>query len=253
MSGMWMKLIIKGPQPTELLQWRNSNRIYPENLKYNRGGFPRNEVLNAALKEQGFLCAYTLLIINKKTSHVEHLKPQELCQKEDCEREKQGCSKKYEDIDWHNMVACFPQPNSPHPGFGAVHKNQWWDLNNFLSPLTENCESRFSFNLKGEIFPASKNDTAAIKTIKMLKLDCDRLNELRKNAIFEYGFHLRADNPIKSIKAVRKRTEQLRLKQNNRYAAFVTVLIKVADEYILKLERHRQIKKYSNPTNRKNR
>lgn len=238
--GTKMKRIIKDSQPTELTLWRSVNAEIQENLKYDRGGFPKSAVLSAALEEQGYLCAYTLLRISKKTSHVEHLKPQSLCLEEDRKCEAQGRSKKYEDIDWHNMVACFP--NSGHPRFGAVQKDDWWDELHFVSPLSEDCEPRFTYKLNGRVEPTNKADMATEMTIKKLQLDCERLKELREEAIKHFGFHFRAENPIKKISDVKQRVKQLHQKNNKKYTAFATVLIMVSEEYIIKLKKQQKRK-----------
>ena len=97
-------------------------------------------------------------------------KAQALCRDEDHAREQNGSQCQYEDVSWFNMVACYPQPNAPHPGFGAVQKDKWWEGAKFISPLAENCESRFRFKNDGSIEAAMKGDSAALKTIDELRL-----------------------------------------------------------------------------------
>lgn len=227
-----MKKIVKQAQPTELQQWRADNADIPENLKYGRGGFPNGAVLNALLAEQGFLCAYTLLKISADKAHVEHLKPQTSCQNG-------------EDVAWNNMVACFPQPRVPHPGFGAVQKGWWWEHAKFISPLANNCEARFKYKNDGSIEIAIKHDVAAATTIEKLKLNCDRLKEARKTAIMKVGLHKRAQRPMTSVARVQSFVQNLSQQEVGCYVEFCTVLEHVAADYIQSLLKRAQRKHHS--------
>lgn len=227
-----MKKIVKQTQPTELQQWRANNTKIPENLKYGCGGFPKGAVLNALLVEQGFLCAYTLLKISSDKAHVEHVKPQSQCD--------HG-----EDVAWNNMVACFPQPDAQHPGFGAVQKDSWWEEAKFVSPLAENCDSRFKYQKDGSIEVAVANDAAAKTTIEKLKLDCARLKEARKNAIMKAGLHKRAKKPISSVSKAQGFAQTLSRRQSNAYVEFCTVLEHVADDYIQSLQKRALRRRHS--------
>jgi uncharacterized protein (TIGR02646 family) len=229
-----MKKIVKQAQSTELQQWRANNAGVPENLKYGCGGFPNDAVLKALLKEQGFLCAYTLIKISTNKAHIEHLKPQKKCN--------DG-----EDVAWNNMVACFPQPGAKHPGFGAVQKDSWWEETEFISPLSENCEARFKYKNDGSIEAVSAMDSAAKTTISKLKLDCDRLKEARKIAIMKAGLHKRADDKVrlKTESKVRSFSNSLAQKQSNAFVEFCTVLEHAAEDYIRSLQKRAQRRRYS--------
>lgn len=240
-----MKRINKSAQPTELLRWRAANAGTPVNLRYGCGGFPRLAVLKALLAEQGSLCAYTLLKINDNKAHIEHLKPRTTCLAEDDAREAHALSRKCEDVDWKNMVACFPQSGAQHPGFGAWQKDDWWHETDFVSPLTQNCESRFRYEKDGKINVAVTGDNAAQKTIKKLKLDCERLEELRKNAIMKAGLHKRAPEPIKSIPKVQRFIQTLKQEQGDGFIEFCKVLEQVAIDYITVLQRRTQQRRHA--------
>nr|WP_319396397.1 hypothetical protein [uncultured Desulfobacter sp.] len=228
-----MKKIVKGGQPEALLQWRAYNNARsPQNIRYGKANFPGEAVMTALLLEQGYLCAYTLLLIDENKAHVEHLKPQSICRQEDEEREQNGNNCIHEDVEWSNMVACFPQPGAKHPGYGAWKKDNWWCSQNFISPLAQTCESKFRYCKDGSIQNAVDGDIPARKTIKKLKLNCDPLKELRSKAIKAAGFHKRSKNPVRSIKAVERRIDQLKQKQGGRYAEFCTVLEHVGFEWL---------------------
>ena len=51
-----------------------------------------------------------------------------------------------------------------------------------VSPLDEDCETRFTFTANGDIFPRD-NDLAAKETIVRLGLDLPKLNALRAAAV----------------------------------------------------------------------
>lgn len=227
-----MKKIVKKSQPTELQQWRAANASRPQNLQYGCGGFPNSAVLHALLVEQGFLCAYTLMRVSSNTAHVEHLKPQSRCDNG-------------EDVAWDNMVACFPQHGVQHPGFGAVQKDNWWEEALFISPLAENCESRFHYKGNGSIEAAVEADSAARTTIETLKLDCGRLREARKNAIMKAGLHKRAPNPMMSESKVRAFVQTLSRIQANGFTEFCTVLEQVSVEHIQALNKRTKRKRYA--------
>jgi uncharacterized protein (TIGR02646 family) len=131
--------------------------------------------------EQGGLCAYTGLCIRLSPNalrevdfHLEHVVPQTHCE--------YG-----QDADYANIVACWPKPNCGFEAkYGAVKKGSWPPPDEkylFVSPLDPGCTERFSFNLRGEIFPTIENDEAAKKTINKLGLDDPELIALRRSAI----------------------------------------------------------------------
>lgn len=201
-----MKQIQKGPECRPLAAWRQANVHTPQNLIYGVAEFPRHEVLESLLREQGWLCAYTLKRIDATSSHVEHIKPQTLCRSEDDQRELAQQARRRQDIAWANMVACFPAPNDPAPEYGAVKKADWWpadDAATFVSPLNPDCESRFAFELNGEMKPANAADVAAEVMIKEIGLNNAKLSELRRRALIEMGLHPKSERPLKSAAKVR--------------------------------------------------
>ena len=232
-----MKKVIKGDSPDELKNWFAVNADCPQNLFYGGGHFPKKSVLKGLLEEQGNLCAYTQLKIDEKSSHNEHVKPQKKCKEEDKDRELRGEQLKREDVDWNNLVACFPHSNGGHPGYGAVKKGNWWDENLLVTPLSVDCEIRFTYKADGTITASSEEDAAAIKTIEKLKLDHTLLNELRFEAIMGAGLHKRSDNPIMSVEEVEKLLIKLGDRSSDKYPEFCVVLTQIAQEHIRFLEK----------------
>lgn len=233
-----MKKINKGQQAEALLQWRAANAATPQNLKYNQGGFPRERVLEALLRDQGYLCAYTLKRIEVESSHIEHLKPQSVCEAEDAQRQAKGRGCMHEDVDWHNMVACFPPPNAPQPEYGAVVKDQWWDAVLFVSPLSQSCEQRFRYLRDGGLEAAVEGDMAAGETIRRLKLDSPRLAELRRNAILAAGIHPNARDAITSQATVLRLIHGWQTRYaDQRFTEFCTAMIQAAEQHLIWIRR----------------
>lgn len=228
-----MKKINKSQQPQALLQWRAENSGTPQNLKYGQGGFPREPVLNALLRDQGFLCAYTLKRIAADSAHIEHLKPQCVCEAEDGDRSSNGQACAHEDIDWHNLVACFPKPGAPRPDYGALVKDNWWDEEKFVSPLAENCEQRFRYRINGAIEPAVAGDLAANETIERLNLNSPRLQELRRSAILAAGIHPKAPDAIRSPAKVQRLIQGWQQRYADQsFTEFITALVHVAQQHL---------------------
>lgn len=164
-----MRFIQKGGVPQELIKWRAKNSSTPQNLMYSGGGFPGEAVRKALLAEQFHLCAYTLRRLNsaaecqalgrdtRTSCHVEHLLPQ-------C-RDIPG-----EDIDYQNMVACFPPSHSTDACAFGAHAKADFDpsTGGFVSPLLPTAESHFEFDESGHIYGLTADGTA---TVDVLKLD----------------------------------------------------------------------------------
>ncbi|KAB2893796.1 MAG: TIGR02646 family protein [Bacteroidetes bacterium] len=172
-----MRFITKQNPPHKLRTWfigqpanDDGERI---NCKYD--DMPsdiRTLVKQSLLQEQGYLCCYTGIRISEDRSHIEHLKPQSLCENN-------------EDIAYDNMLAAYPGVHHPKAPFGAHKKGDWYDKTLLISPLTRNCEQRFRFTLFGKIKAADNSDLAASETITRLGLDHESLDDLRMQAIEE--------------------------------------------------------------------
>lgn len=171
-----MRWIQKKAEPHELTNWRLKNQT---GVNFNYALMRKDHdvtqaVTRSLLKEQGWLCAYTGLGITEDRCHIEHVNPQRHCSRG-------------EDVDYHNLVTCYPEPNAQiECPYGARRKGNWPAPNErslFVSPLEASCESRFHFNYNGKVKPTNDTDDPARTTIERLKLDHPELVELRKNAI----------------------------------------------------------------------
>jgi uncharacterized protein (TIGR02646 family) len=139
------------------------------------------------LNEQGYLCGYTMLRINRTNEcHIEHVVPQN-----------QPDPRPLLDSDYNNLLACFP--GNKLPEYRDPEMPAWdpsWPYgahckagihiaeDNFVSPLQEDVEQRFHYTADGSI-NVSPEDNAAASTIQILKLDHPQLIDLRKAALEE--------------------------------------------------------------------
>lgn len=184
-----MRQIVKGLEPDELRRWKEQNANVPQNLKYGSLHGPvKRAIRQQMLGEQGFLCAYTMQQIQDVDDcHLEHIVPQN-----------QPPTSDERDLDYSNMLACFPgnQPDpdkptrdwNPQKPYGARHKDKIEiTAHNFISPLSEDVERRFRYDAGGFV-NSDTGDTAAASTIRILNLDHGVLNDLRRAAIEERLF-----------------------------------------------------------------
>ncbi|AFY81208.1 retron system putative HNH endonuclease [Oscillatoria acuminata] len=180
-----MKRIRKTHPPREFLEWLKENEGLDCSYAALQGKEAHIVLKNHLLREQGFICAYTGVSISEEESHIEHIKPQSVC------RTVPNPGKTYlEDVEYRNMVACFPQDGGDvSHGYGAPIKGGWWNEEQFVSPCQEDCERRFIYGWRGKISPSQENDTAANTTIDILELNAKSLKDRRYRAIVGFfGF-----------------------------------------------------------------
>lgn len=249
-----MRSLNNKTEPRELLNWKLDNRLIPENLVYNRAGFPAEAVRCALLAQQYYLCAYTLIRLKKpekcdvnhqtrESCHIEHILPQ--TRGELIKRQRTGEIVKEvinftpgEDIDFHNMVACYPPSmSSTHCEFGAQYKGDYdpYDHPDFLSPLTPSIESHFTFSTNGHIESETEKGQ---ETIRALQLDhtelCCWRKEVINGAIYPKGIHR---DPISAADARRLANNVLQPSPDGRLRDFCVAIHQVALKHADKLER----------------
>ncbi|MDE0447844.1 MAG: TIGR02646 family protein [Spirochaetaceae bacterium] len=131
-----------------------------------------------------FICCYCEGRIAVDDSHVEHFYPKE----------------EYSNLqlDYGNLLcSCLRERSSGEPVHCGHRKGSWFDERALISPLQQDCETRFSFTANGEIVPRSISDKAAATTIDRLALDLPKLNALREAAIDALQ-----DLPVSDVKRV---------------------------------------------------
>ncbi|MCU6376398.1 hypothetical protein [Morganella morganii] len=249
-----MRSLNNKTEPRELLDWKSDNRLTPENLEYGKASFPAEAVRRALLAQQYYLCAYTLIRLKKpeecdtnnqtrESCHIEHILPQtrgKLIKEQRNGDEVREVIKftAGEDIDFHNMVACYPPSISKiHCGYGAHYKGDYdpYDHPDFLSPLMPNIESHFTFSDKGHIESSTKKGQ---ETIRALQLDhtelCCWRKEVINGAIYPKGTHR---DPISAADARRLADNVLQPSADGRLREFCVAIHQVALKHADKLER----------------
>jgi uncharacterized protein (TIGR02646 family) len=239
-----VKYIRKGSRPLALRKWEHSNAGLP-GLQYGSHGFPRADVQRALVKEQGSICAYTMIRIGIDSSHVEHLKPQTVSRSE---------GRLEETFDYQNLVACYP--TSPKPGdarvtFGAIQRGSTWDAENFIAPLNASCERRMRYHTDGHVRPRRSNDMAAGWTIGTLNLDDELLVEIRRAAIEGWGLSLTAAHPLSRAAAARVINSADRRTHEGALEPFCVAIRDAASDYIGLLEKTAARAKYSRKRKRR--
>ncbi len=201
----------------------------PQNLSY--ANLPRDvkdEIEAGLLKEQGYLCAYTMQRLTEGECHIEHVRPQNVAPELD--------------LDYGNMAACFPQDGGDtSPGYGApVKAGTDVELNvNFVSPHSHGCEQRFQYDSKGGI-TSTVGNRAAEETIRILRLDHGTLSELRQRAIEAHGVTLRRGS-MRSARCRKSAAQARRLagsvllpSKDGRSEPFCVALAQAANAYAAK-------------------
>jgi uncharacterized protein (TIGR02646 family) len=132
----------------------------------------KQELHKVLIAEQGEICCYCGGRVSSQNSHIEHFRPK-----------RKGKYPKLQ-LEYTNLLcSCQRELQKEEPKHCGNAKKSWFDENLTISPLELECECRFEYLENGQIRPASRDDEGALKTIKHLALDIDKLRELRKPAI----------------------------------------------------------------------
>ncbi len=220
-----MRKIVKTHAPAVYRHWVRHNAAGPGYSYAAMPGPVKQCLKDRLLEEQGFLCAYTGLEIHDATSHVEHLKPQSRC--------RQG-----EDVDYRNLVACFPKDGGDTSyGYGAPVKGSWWDAALFVSPLSMECEQRFTFAWSGHVRAFPDGYQVATETIDRLGLDRQALCKLRRQAIYSF-FGFSSANSITKTDARRLLQEIEKPNAEGHLRPFCFVLKQMLERYLSNTDAH---------------
>jgi len=230
-----MREISPGVEPVAFTEWRAR---FQNDINYGYDLINRElraVITDALIAEQRGLCAYTGIRINAARSHVEHLLPQT------------HCHRGQEDVEYANMVACYPAPNSGYVPFGAHLKADWpsrAEQHLFVSPRSAGCEKRFMFSIRGDISVA-ESDEAARETVKRLGLDSRGLADLRKAAIIATLEWYGRKQPLLDLPSARKRLARLEdaEKSGGQLEPFCFALKQALRKHILRLESIRESKR----------
>jgi uncharacterized protein (TIGR02646 family) len=225
------------PQPRALIVWRAANAAILD-AEYGTHGFPTAEVQQSLLREQGWICAYTMIRVEAGSSHIEHFKPRTVSRAEENLTETAA---------YDNMVACYLRvhlASNPPVAFGAIFRKSVWDANQFISPLTATCEKAYRFRISGEIEPVPQSNGKAKWMISTLALDAEELSELRRAAIKAMGLSLTSDDPISPKQARQLLTEVCKADGERRFRPYCMALKQAAQEYIQVIEKKAKRKRH---------
>ena len=168
-----MKKITKQNPPQSFVSWRDEGDVYWTPRYDDLAGAPKNHLHDSLLQEQGFICCYCGVGINRDNSHIEHLVPQKM--------------NSALALDYNNLLAsCLRRTIKNQPRHCAVLKDNWYDPLLMVSPLYDDCEHRFRFDAFGVITAKNDADKGAHETIRRLGLNIDKLVAFRRKAIEGY-------------------------------------------------------------------
>jgi uncharacterized protein (TIGR02646 family) len=166
-----MKYIKKSKEPQVLSDFKNDyKKKHHIDAKYKdiTSGI-RVQIKSALSEEQNSICCYCMKRIKEHNSHIEHIQPQ--------------AKFPTETLNYHNLlVSCNGiQDNNENCGH---KKEDWYNVQEFLTPLNSDCEKVFSYNITGAMNATSKNGKI---TIDRLNLNALLLVRARKAIISQSG------------------------------------------------------------------
>lgn len=164
----------RATEPPELTTWKS--QCLGEGQTATWEDLPSNaiEALKRALfADQGHICCYCGRRLIDNDSHIEHLVPRN-----------PRTGDPLLTFSWENLLAsCQGNLMRGDPIHCGRKKDSWYDSGLMVSPLRDDCEERFRYELDGRIRALNDADMAAGETIRRLDLDGARLRGLRKGAI----------------------------------------------------------------------
>lgn len=177
-----MKYIPKGSPPTSLIAYaRQPDATYKD--------YPDKDAWSdVLLREQGYLCAYTLQRIAKGRGNMkrEHIVPQD--------------GTPANDLNHRNVVAvCLGNEGSPPREQYADTRKGNRSLDRRLSPLNQDCERHFRYNPRGEVriddptLAEQALDSSANKYNSLLNLNHSDLIRGRQSALEAAYYRLGKD------------------------------------------------------------
>jgi uncharacterized protein (TIGR02646 family) len=149
-----MKYIKKSKEPQILSDFKNDyKKKHRIDAKYEDMLSDVRVPLKSALsKEQNSICCYCMKRIKEHNSHIEHIQPQA----------------KFPDetLNYRNLlVSCNGiQDSNEHCGH---KKDDWYNAQEFLTPLNSDCEKIFTYSITGEMDAASKNGKITIDKLNL--------------------------------------------------------------------------------------
>ncbi len=231
-----MRYIEKNDPPQALLYWKAQRNAAAQTLDFAELGRievngeqvdVKKAIKFQRLKDQGFLCAYTMLRITADTSHIEHLIPQSKSRNE---------IQVEESVEYGNMVACYPGKESKGgTEFGATYRGDQFLA---LIPRDSRCEKLINYHQNGTV---TSEDLAVERMLhEVLNLNAFTLKERRRETLNRYGVGLRSENPLKIRQAERFANSVMNLNAHGELPSFCVALVHAALEHIELLKKRRE-------------
>lgn len=242
-----MRYIKHNHPPQELIDWIAQQKAASVNLHYDvlgqveRAGGGKADVKQAIvrqrLKDQGYLCAYTMVRISEENCHVEHVVPRS---------DSNACQRPEETIRYDNMLACYPQDDSKGKCPFGAHAREDRPLP--ISPLQANCERRLRFRANGSVEAADPADNEAVLITdekgQLLRLNHPRLVAWREEAIRAALFP-KGGREL-SIAAARRFSRRVRdFSWGQQLRPYCVALAQAAEEHAAKLEKLRNKRRFA--------
>lgn len=160
-----MKQIIKQAEQQTFAQWKarwRESGIIPGWGEFD--GTPIKQIIKETLlAEQGHICCFCESRVKVDHGHIAHL------------RDRVGHPEQA--LDYDNLLySCPENPRKIPQTCGHSQGNRVLPI----TPLDQDCESRFIYTEVGEIVPRDEDDKDAIQTINMLNLN-DRRSGFQRN------------------------------------------------------------------------
>ncbi len=166
-----MLKINKNNIPKELVDYKKNNtkttyKDIPNILK--------SSLKKSLLREQNYYCCYCCRNIDDYNSNIEHIVPQKIVK---------------DTLDYNNLlVSCNSSGRNKSEMTCNAYKSDKYNKDLFVSPLDDDCESLFQFNVgTGDIESVNELNIKKRKkveyTIKVLNLNARRLSSERKSII----------------------------------------------------------------------
>lgn len=224
-----MKFIKKGREPSQLRDFKRKNRDLPELLRYDAlDGDTKQALRQKMLKEQGYLCAYTMAGIARDDDndcHIERIRPQS--------------ENEANELDYSNLLMCAGSGQDREDSeWGAGSKrNASVHESNFVSPLNPDCEHRLRYGTSGRVAPVSEADKAARRTIDLLALNHRFLIDARRLSLRLQGLGPDARRPLSAAQAERLAQGILRPDRGGHFSPYCVAIKQVAEMYALKIRK----------------
>lgn len=245
-----MRYISDNHPPQELILWLREQRREGVNLRYDdlspvliegEQRDVRKAIIRQRLKDQGYLCAYTMMRIEETNCHVEHIYPRTLSY---------AGGDPEKTVEYTNMIACYPlQTPGDKRGkcpFGAEARESNLVL---LHPLEPTCQNRLQYKSNGEVVATNRGDTAAEDIIDadghLLRLNHPKLIKWRKSAITEAGLSTVSSKPLTEASAERFKAEVLQFNSGRRLTPFCVALAHAVDEHIQRIQKRRERRRHA--------